>query len=118
MPAPVSFMTLTGLLVMKAPSAAPQISTTSNGCHSRIRWPPDARNPMRTLAMTTTKPMITNIGRLLLAGVTGLPRYRHAPPKVEARTVPGLTDRSGLRAPVAGLGAELVATARPAVRLL
>src|SRR5665213_801000 len=61
MPASAALTTFGGLLVTKAPNAAPTMISTSVGCHSSNRLPPPRIKPIPTLNRTTTEPMITNI---------------------------------------------------------
>src|ERR1039458_28782 len=53
--------TLSGLLVMNAPSAAPRMMMNSLGCQSSSRLPPSIRKLPRTLPRTRTEPMIDNM---------------------------------------------------------
>src|ERR1700722_12108066 len=49
------------LLLRKAPIAAPRMMTNSLGCHSSSRLPPSMTKLPRTLARTSTDPMIANM---------------------------------------------------------
>jgi len=64
-PANEALTTLRELPVMKAPSAAPRITTYSEACHSYNRLPPAIRKPTITVTRTTMEPNSAIMGIII-----------------------------------------------------